>query len=118
MRIPPLCYLPIALSLVFCSPKTQSPVPPTAGADWRYYLGDPFSSQYSSLEQITPENVAQLQVAWTYERNGADPNNRSQIQCNPLIISGILYGSSAKLNFFALDAETGEEIWVFRPLQW
>lgn len=83
--------------------------------DWRYYLGDANSSQYADLDQINKDNVTGLQVAWHYQTGDNDPENRSQIQCNPLIIDGILYGSSPKLKFFAIDAATGKEIWTFNP---
>lgn len=86
-----------------------------ADTDWNVYLGDKASSHYSTLGQITPENVAKLEVAWTYRSGGADPQNRSQIQCNPLISGGVLYGTSADLQLFALDAATGEEKWRFDP---
>ncbi|MCB0518617.1 MAG: pyrroloquinoline quinone-dependent dehydrogenase [Saprospiraceae bacterium] len=82
--------------------------------DWPAYLGDKASSQFSPLKQITPENVARLQVAWTYHSGGADTtSNRSQIQCNPLIINGVLYGTSPRFAVFALDAATGQELWKF-----
>ena len=83
--------------------------------DWSVYLGNKSSSQYSVLDQITPENVHQLEVAWIYYSGGAKDNNSTQIQCNPLIIDGILYGTSANLSLFALNAATGEELWRFFP---
>ena len=83
--------------------------------DWPYYLGDPTSSQYSPLRQITRENVSRLEVAWTYRTGDARQDNRSEMQCNPLVIDGVLYGSSAGLRFFALEAATGKELWVFDP---
>lgn len=86
-----------------------------ADQNWNAYLGDKASSQYSSLKQITPKNVARLNVAWTYEAGGVDPRNRSQIQCNPLVIDGVLYGTSPDLKLFALDAATGRELWRFDP---
>ena len=33
------------------------------GADWSHYLGDPSSSQYSTLEQINKDNADQLEIA-------------------------------------------------------
>ncbi|MFN7118568.1 MAG: PQQ-binding-like beta-propeller repeat protein [Saprospiraceae bacterium] len=84
-------------------------------ADWAHYLGDPGRQHYSKLDQIKLDNVAQLEVAWTYQSGDADTSNRSQIQCNPLVINGILYGTSPKLKCFALDAATGKEIWKFDP---
>ncbi len=83
--------------------------------NWDIYLGDKTSSQYSSLDQIDIENVAQLKVAWTYSSNDKDDNDRSQIQCNPLVVDGILYGTSPQHKLFALRADTGKEIWVFDP---
>jgi quinoprotein glucose dehydrogenase len=88
----------------------------TTKTDWGHYLGSPGGTQYTPLTQITKKNVHQLQVAWTYHSGGADTvNQRSQIQCNPLIIDGVLYGTSARLDVFALDAATGLEIWKFSP---
>jgi quinoprotein glucose dehydrogenase len=84
--------------------------------NWEAYLGDKHSSHYSELDQINKENVNQLQLAWVYETGDADTiKNRTQIQCNPLVIDGILYGSSPRLKFFALDAATGEQKWLFDP---
>ena len=82
--------------------------------NWSHYLGSPGSTQYSPLKQINRKNVSRLQVAWTYRSGGADTvNHRSQIQCNPLIVDGVLYGTSPRLEVFALDAVTGEEKWKF-----
>src|SRR5205085_3832868 len=40
----------------------------------------------------------------------------SQIQCNPIIVNGILYGTNSRLNLFAIDAATGQQKWVFNPV--
>lgn len=76
--------------------------------DWSDYLGGANRNHYSTLQQITPENVGQLKVAWTY----ALPDS-GQMQVNPLIIDGVLYGVSASVQAFALDASTGKQIWKF-----
>ena len=86
-----------------------------ADSNWSTYLGDKASSHYSTLKQITPRNVARLEVAWTFRAGGMDTNNRSQIQCNPLVIDGVLYGTTPDLQLFALDAVTGRELWRFNP---
>ena len=88
---------------------------PASDSNWGVYLGDSASSHYSALHQITPRNVAKLEVAWTYRAGGNDPNNRSQIQCNPLVIDGILYGTTPDLQLFAIDAASGRELWRFNP---
>ncbi len=75
---------------------------------WSSYLGDPGRSHYSTLSQITKENVGQLKVAWTYEAP-----DWGQMQMNPIVVDSILYGVTAALRVVALNAETGKEIWQF-----
>ncbi|MDA0350254.1 MAG: PQQ-binding-like beta-propeller repeat protein [Verrucomicrobia bacterium] len=87
----------------------------TENHDWPGYLGDGSSSQYSTLNQITPENVNQLQLAWTFEAGGADGGNQTNIQCNPLIIDGVVYAISAKSNLIALNGASGEQLWRMNP---
>ena len=79
-----------------------------ANEDWAEYLGGPDRNHYSSLTQITPQNVKNLKVAWSY----AAPDT-GQMQVNPLIVEGMLYGVTSAVRAFALDASTGKEIWRF-----
>jgi len=85
--------------------------------DWSSYLGDKHSSQYSGLDQINTKNVQQLQLAWQYQSDSLPIDFSGQIQCNPLIIDGVLYGTTRQVNIFALDAATGKEIWIFDPFK-
>jgi len=86
-----------------------------ADKDWPVYLGDKARSHYSSLHQISTRNVGGLQVAWTYHSGDARSDNLSQIQCNPLIIDGVVYGTTAQLKLVALQATTGKELWRYDP---
>lgn len=86
-----------------------------ADVNWPAYLGDKGVSHFSTLRQIRPSNVHRLEVAWTYRTGGADPANRSQIQCNPLVVDGVLFGTTPDLQAFALEADTGRELWRFNP---
>ena len=61
---------------------------------WAAYGGNPDNNHYSTLSQIDTSNVTQLKVAWVYHSGDADTANHSQIQCNPLIVDGVLYGTS------------------------
>ena len=83
--------------------------------DWPTYLGDAESTHFSPLKQITPQNVNRLQVAWTYHAGDARAEGRSQIQCNPLVVNGILYATTPQLKVVALNAGTGVELWRFDP---
>ena len=85
--------------------------------DWEKYGADSASTHYSPLKQIHRGNVHRLKLAWEYQSEPLEKKARSQIQCNPLVIDGVLYGSSPNLIIFAVDAATGEELWQFNPFK-
>lgn len=82
---------------------------------WSHYLGDKSVSHYSSLNEIDTNNVQQLKIAWEFHSGDADTQTHSRIECNPIIVNGILYGVSPQLKLFALDAADGRAKWVFDP---
>jgi len=82
---------------------------------WRTYAGTKEGNRYSTNTQVDLSNVKGLKVAWTYSTKDKDSANRSQNQCNPIIVDGVLYGTSPKLKLFAIDAATGEQKWLFDP---
>lgn len=88
-------------------------VPPER--EWRSHGGDSGHTQHSPLAQIDTANVGRLKVAWIYSTGDARTDGRSQIQCNPIVVDGVLYATSASLKAFALDAATGRELWRFDP---
>ena len=95
------------LSLIGLLSWIIMPAKPTASSkNWSEYLGGPGRNHYSTLKQITPENVNQLEVAWQYHTQDS-----GQIQCNPIIIDGVLYGMTATTQPFALNAATGKALW-------
>ena len=73
---------------------------------WEEYLGGPERDHYSLLTQIDSSNVKQLKVAWQFHTKSP-----GQIQCNPIIVNGRLYGMTATTEPFSLDAATGKQIW-------
>jgi quinoprotein glucose dehydrogenase len=81
--------------------------------DWPIYGGTTDNTRYSTLDQITPANVSQLRVAWTYETRDEFPG--SEMQSNPIVVDGVLYATTPKLRVIALDAATGRELWTFDP---
>ena len=84
----------------------------TINSDWTSYNGGDDCNHFSKLTEINTSNVSQLKLAWKYASGGADTSkNTTQIQCNPLIIKGIIYGVSAGSQAFAIDAATGRELW-------
>jgi quinoprotein glucose dehydrogenase len=84
--------------------------------EWRMYHADEASSNYSKLDQINPENVAQLKPAWVFNMNDMAPGSRPGLSQNtPIMVNGVLYSVSAKGLLYALDPKTGEQLWVFDP---
>jgi quinoprotein glucose dehydrogenase len=91
-------------------PKNTEPY-----SGWPAYAGSKEGIRYSSNQQITLANVSRLKQVWSYSTHDKDTANRSQNQCNPIMVDGILYGTSPKLKLFALKAATGEQKWLFDP---
>lgn len=89
--------------------------PPDAHTGWPAYGGGKDNIHYSSLTYIDTSNVSQLQPAWSYHTGDADTVHHSQIQCNPIVVNGILYGTTPTLKLFAIDAATGQHRWTFDP---
>lgn len=81
--------------------------------DWKMYGGGEGNIHYSTLSQITPENVQQLEVAWRFDTG--DEFTGSEMQCNPIIVDGVMYATTPKVRVIALDAATGKLIWSFDP---
>jgi quinoprotein glucose dehydrogenase len=89
----------------------------TVPADqWPAYAGAA-GARASSLRQITPENVARLQPAWTYRTGelGRDARDGHKLtfEATPLHFDGRLYLSTAYGRVIALDPRTGRERWRF-----
>lgn len=80
--------------------------------DWGIYRGHSSGIQYSELDQIHTGNVQLLEKVWEYHHgNPVGPG----MYANPIVIDGLLYFTTPEVNAVALDAATGEEVWVFRP---
>ena len=82
---------------------------------WEAFGGSSDNIHYSSLKQIDTKNVQKLKVAWTFDSGDSYPG--SDIQCNPIIVNGVMYATTPRLKVVAIDAGTGKQIWMFDGLQ-
>lgn len=99
-----------ALQLLISCQQKQQPF-----TKWEVYRGDKGSTGYSALDQINKGNLDQIELAWTYHTGDAREGNRSAIQCNPIIVNGMMYVTSARLKLIALNPASGKQIWTFDP---
>ncbi len=104
-------------------PGASAPGATAPGSDWPSYGGNKAGNRYSPLDQVHIGNVENLQVAWMYDASEKpDPaspgrqRNRA-IQCQPIVVNGVLFGTTPELKLFALKAGTGEQIWKFEPFK-
>ena len=87
--------------------------------EWRYVGADQANTRHSPADQITPDNVAELEPVWTWRPEdrirpeyGTVPGSFTS---TPIMIDGTVYVSSNYNRVAALDAETGAVRWVFDP---
>ncbi|MGH9146421.1 MAG: pyrroloquinoline quinone-dependent dehydrogenase [Vicinamibacterales bacterium] len=84
--------------------------------DWPAYGRDAGGERFSPLEEIRRENVASLQVAWTFRTGDAyrPANGRpTAFEATPLHVDGTLYLSTPVGRVIALDPVTGQQRWAF-----
>ena len=83
--------------------------------EWRTYGGDLGSTRYAALDQITAENFNDLEMVWRFNTANLGPNPDFNYQVTPLMVDGVLYATAgSRRNAVALDAATGEMLWVYR----
>jgi len=107
--------------------------------NWLTYSGTYMSQRYSTLSQITPENVKNLSLAWVWQNkslesfeatplvvNGVmytyvyDPSPASRACCGWVnrglaILGNTLYMGTLDQRLLAIDAKTGHLLWSTQP---
>ena len=74
---------------------------------WPQYHGTYDGQRHSKLEQITPQNVGNLALAWAFQtKQGAD------IKSTPLMVDGVLYFTVPD-KVWAVDALSGQQLWQY-----
>lgn len=79
---------------------------------WSDYGGGTSNSKYFDTDQITRSNVDQLEIAWTYSTK-----DNGGYRFSPVVEDGVMYVLARDHSLVALDAATGEEIWIHEGLQ-
>jgi quinoprotein glucose dehydrogenase len=93
--------IPIVLVLLMGAAPQRKP-----DSDWPSFGRDPGAQRFSPLTQITPRNVSQLEPAWSFDTGATN------LQVTPIVVNGLMYLTGGT-TVFALEPETGKEIWRF-----
>jgi quinoprotein glucose dehydrogenase len=93
---------------------------PATDTTWPHYGGDAGGTRYSTAGQITPQNIDELRVQWTYrtgdlQRRDAALMKRIKFQVTPILVDTSLVLCTPFSEVIALDAATGAERWRFDP---
>jgi quinoprotein glucose dehydrogenase len=84
--------------------------------EWPVYGGNLAAQHYSPLDQINADNAGDLRVAWRWYAGNFGPRPEQRSETTPLMIDGVLYATAGLTrNVAAIDAATGETLWVWRP---
>ena len=92
------------------TPVSEEMLRNPAPGEWLNWRGTDNAWGYSPLEQITLDNVGELQLVWSW----AMDETGSQ-EAAPLAHDGILYIPNPRGVIQALDGATGDLIWEYRP---
>lgn len=87
-----------------------------AQGEWNAYGRSNLGQRFSPLSQITPDNANQLQLAWQYQtgdKKGPKDIGETTYEATPLKLANALYVCTPHNWLVALDADTGEEQWVY-----
>ena len=97
------------------SPGEPGPQPSTGAGDWPIYAADNSGTRYSPLDQIDASNFNDLEVAWRFKTDNLGTRPEYKLEGTPLVVRGVLYTTAGtRRSVIALDAATGELIWVHR----
>ena len=117
-------YYPLILYIILMFCGTSLIVRP-AGAgeigEWRAYGSDKASTKYIPLDQINRDNVKDLRIAWRWDSPDnaiveSNPDLWTMVnEATPLMIGGVIYTSTSLNLVAAINAVTGETIWVYDP---
>ena len=119
--------LAVALVGALATPVAAAAQQGAGDGQWPTYGGDPGSTKYSPLDQIDRETIDDLDVVWRW----ASPDNTlvtanrdslptfpAAFKSTPVLVDGVLYIKTSMSQAAAIDAATGETLWVFDPGSW
>lgn len=77
--------------------------------NWLTYSGSYASQRYSTLTQITPQNVRMLEQKWVFQADSLQ-----KFEATPLVVNDIIYLTQPPNDVAALDGRTGRPFWIYQ----
>jgi alcohol dehydrogenase (cytochrome c) len=75
---------------------------------WLTYHGSNRSTHHSGLKEITPANIGNLELKWTWQAESLE-----KFQTTPLVVDGVMYLTEAPNTVAAVDVATGRAYWIY-----
>jgi glucose dehydrogenase len=76
--------------------------------NWLTYSGNVQSHRHSLLTQVTPANVKNLELQWTFQALSLE-----KFEATPIALDGVLYTVQAPNDIVALDGASGRTFWTY-----
>jgi glucose dehydrogenase len=99
----------LLLGLLQCAVLLASPC--MAVEEWRAHGRDAREQRYAPLKDIKASTVSRLGLAWSLDL----PDEHSSLEGTPLEVGGTLYFSGSMGAVYAVDAQTGTQLWKYTP---
>jgi glucose dehydrogenase len=100
-------------------PNTSAAPEPRVASEWPAHGGDAGGLRFAALDEIRPDNVAKLEIAWSYRHGDVAGRDSKEggtgFQATPILVDGILYFPTPWNRVIALDPATGAERWRYDP---
>ncbi|WP_323158179.1 membrane-bound PQQ-dependent dehydrogenase, glucose/quinate/shikimate family [Pseudomonas viridiflava] len=118
----------IVIALMFYDPyavkgqigtSTASRSTEVAGNEWVAYGGTPSGQRFSSLDQINPQTINKLSVAWEYHtgdlRDADKDAGEYTFEATPLKVNNRVYVCTPHNEVHAINPENGKPDWKYTP---
>ena len=112
--VPVVAVVALAAAWMTARPSGQmAGMPSTKNGDWTHYTADVHGTRYSPLDQINTSNFKDLEVAWRFKTDNLGTRPEFKLEGTPLMVKGVIFATGGtRRSVVALDAKTGELIWV------
>ena len=77
--------------------------------NWLTYWGDYSAIRHRDLHQIDTSNVTNLRVDWIFQTT-----QPGEFETVPLVVDGIMYLTGGNGYAYALDAQSGRQLWMYK----